>query len=107
MKTHLIVKSPELYEKAEEIFGRDGIKVTTDGARHIGAVIGSKEYKEQYVHNKVKKWMADVAQLSLIAQEEPQIALKAFNTGLNQRWKFVQRTVPDTKNLFDPLEIKI
>ena len=54
VKTHLIVKSPELYVKAEEIFGREGVKVTKDGARHIGAVIGSKDYKEQYVNNKIK-----------------------------------------------------
>ena len=107
VKTHLIVKSSELYEKAEEIFGRDGIKVTTDGARHIGAVIGSKEYKEQYVNNKIKKWMEDVSQLSLIAKEEPQTALSTFNTGLSQRWKFIQQTVSDTKILFEPLERKI
>ena len=70
-------------------------------------MIGSKEYKEQYVNNKIKKWMADVSQLSLIAKEEPQTALSAFNTGLSQRWKFIQRTVSDPKILFEPLERKI
>ena len=72
--------------------------MTTDGERHIGAVIGSRNYKEQYVHNKVKIWMTDVSQLSLIAQEESQTALSAFNTGLSQRWKFVLRIVSGTKN---------
>ena len=55
VKTHLIVKSTELCKKAEEIFGRDGVQVTTDGGRRIGGVFGSRNYKEQYVHNKIKK----------------------------------------------------
>ena len=33
VKTHLIVKSPELCEKVEDIFERDGVYVTTDGER--------------------------------------------------------------------------
>ena len=56
VKTHLIVKSPELLERAEEIFGRDGVHVTTEGERHIGAVIGSRDFKERYVKNKVNKY---------------------------------------------------
>ena len=51
--------------------------------------------------------MADVPQLPLIAKEEPQTALSTFNTGLSQRWKFIQQTVSDTKILFEPLERKI
>ena len=33
--------------------------------------------------------------------------MSAFNTALSQRWKFIQRTVSDTKILFEPLERKI
>ena len=48
--------------------------------------------------------IADVMQLSEIAQEEPQAALNAYNTGLSQRWKFVQRTIRDIGRFFVPLE---
>ena len=48
--------------------------------------------------------MKDVEQLADIANEEPQAALSAFNTGLSQRWKFVQRTVRDIGELFNTLE---
>ena len=106
-KTHIIVKSPELLEKAEKLFGGEGVHVTSDGERHIGAVVGSAEFKEQYVRKKVKKWTEDVKQLSTIAQEEPQAALSAFNIGLSQRWKFLQRTISETGQLFEPLERSI
>ena len=43
-------------------------------------------------------------QLANIAEEDPQAALSAYNTGLSQRWKFVQRTIPNIEHLFEPLE---
>ena len=103
-KTHLIVKNRADLEKAQELFGDDGVKLTLDGERHIGAVIGSDEFRVEYITKKVEKWMEDVEQLAEIAKEEPQVALSAYNTGLSQRWKFVQRTVRDTESLFEPLE---
>ena len=42
-------------------------------------------------------------QLANIAEEDPQAALSAYNTGLSQRWKFVQRTIPNIEHLFEPL----
>ena len=42
-KTILIVK-PEYKQKAEEIFANSEVKITTEGERHMGAVIGSKEF---------------------------------------------------------------
>ena len=59
------------------------------------------------LQKKVEKWVKDVEELTEIAKDEPQIALSAFNTGLSQRWKFVQRTVKDTGEFFNPLESAI
>ena len=42
-----------------------------------------------------------------IAKEEPQAALSAYNTGISQRWKFLQRTVPGIGVLLAPLEYSI
>jgi hypothetical protein len=42
------VKSQGLAEEAEQIFGEE-VNITTEGKRHLGAVIGSKEYKDQYI----------------------------------------------------------
>lgn len=106
-KTHLIVKNLEDLERAQLLFAGDGVKVTIDGERHIGAVVGSDEFRKEYIAKKVEKWVKDVEELTEIAKDEPQIALSAFNTGLSQRWKFVQRTVKDTGEFFNPLESAI
>ena len=103
-KTWLIIKSEEMLVAARQAFAGTGVQITASGERHIGAALGSPEFKEKYVKDKVDKWVADVMKLSEIAQEEPQAALSAYNTGLSQRWKFVQRTIRDISHLFDPLE---
>ena len=103
-KTILIVKNEELCMLANQIFDGTGIKITLTGERHLGAVIGSPEFRSEYVRNKVHKWIDDVKQLALIAKEEPQAAYSAYTKALSMRWCFVQRTIPDTKDYFIPLE---
>ena len=39
----MIVKNPDDFERAKELFGDDGINIMLGGERHIGAVIGSEE----------------------------------------------------------------
>ena len=72
-KTILIVKEKH-QAKAEEIFKNTGVKISINGERHMGAVIGSQEFKEIYVAEKILKWIEDVEELSEIAKEEPQAA---------------------------------
>ena len=103
-KTHLILKNPDQLQRAEDLFAVDGVKITVEGNRHIGAVLGTDAYKEQYITEKIEKWIADVKELASIAKEEPQAALSAFNTGLSQRWTFVQRTIEGIAPMFLPLE---
>ena len=103
-KTHLILKNPDQLQRAEDLFAGDGVKITVEGNRHIGAVLGTDAYKEQYITEKIEKWIADVKELASIAKEEPQAALSAFNTGLSQRWTFVQRTIEGIAPMFLPLE---
>ena len=92
-KTVLIVKDHLLASEAKRIFNGTGIKLSLEGERHLGAVLGSDNFRELYVKGKVSKWMKDVEQLSEIAKEEPQAALSAYTKGLCHRWTFLQRTV--------------
>ena len=71
----IIAKSEELLLKAKEIFGDEIVNITMEGQRHIGAVLGTEDFKKKYVTNKVRKWVQDVVDLSSIAKEEPQAAL--------------------------------
>ena len=103
-KTVLIVKGLENLPCANSLFSQTGIKITTEGERHLGAVIGSEEFKINYINAKVQGWVEDVKELANIAEEEPQIAYCAYTKGLCHRWKYFQRTVPHIATLFQPLE---
>ena len=48
----------------------------------MGAVIGSEDFKEQYVTNKVRKWIEDVEELADIAQDEPQLVYSSFTKAI-------------------------
>ena len=103
-KTVLIVKDMVCLTEAKKIFDGTGIKIATNGERHLGAVLGTKMFREAYVTNKVNKWIKDIEELSEIAKEEPQAALAAFNKALCRRWTFIQRTMFNISHLFAPLE---
>ena len=55
-KFWLIVK-PGMNDIALKTFENTGINITEDGKRHLGAVIGSTGYRENYVTQKVKTWL--------------------------------------------------
>ena len=102
-KTILIVKK-EFETKAQQIFGESGVKISTRGERHMGAVIGSAEYKEEYVSLKVNKWVEDVEELANIAKDEPQATYASYTKAICHRWTYIQRTIPDIGCMFTPLE---
>ena len=106
-KTILILKDAALLPHAKMLFAKTGMKIITDGQRHLGAVIGSNQYRKYYVTEKVEKWVQDIKELSTIAVEEPQVALSAYTKGICHRWTFIQRTVPGISELFSPLEESI
>ena len=106
-KTVLIVKNPDQLQYACDVFDGTGVTIGIEGERHLGAVVGSVEFKERYVSKKIEKWVKDVEQLAEIAKEEPQIALSAYTKALCMRWCFVQRTISGIKHLFEPLEMSI
>ena len=62
------------------MFG-ESVNITTAGKRHLGAVIGSKEYKDEYCIDKVKTWADEFKKLAEIAKTQPQAAYIAFTKG--------------------------
>ena len=96
-KTILIVK--ERFEaKAKAIFRKSGIKISTRGERHMGEVVGSERLKDEYVSNKVEKWVQDIEQLSNIAIDEPQSALSSFTRAISHRWTCLLYTSPSPRD---------
>ena len=78
-KSWLIVKD-ERYEEALLLFEGTGVQITTHGKKHLGAVIGQQEYKEEFVSELVGKWVEQLKALAAVAVFEPQCAYcKASN----------------------------
>ena len=80
------------------------MSVTKEGKRHLGAAIGTEVFKEAYVREKVATWVQEVDHLTTIAETQPHSVYAAFTHGLAAKWNYLSRTVPDTSDLFQPLE---
>ena len=92
-KSWLIVKE-EYVQYAEERFTGTGIQITTEGKRHLGAVIGSETFKVKYVSDSIE-WIEELKVLSQIAKVEPHLAYTAFVFGFQHKFTFIMRTIPN------------
>ena len=102
-KCHLIVK-PELLDHAKMLFEDTGVQITADGARHLGASIGSSSFKETYVTAAVATWCAELENLVALAKAHPHLAFSNFVRSFRFKWAYLQRTIPEIGHLFEPLE---
>ena len=102
-KCVLIVK-PNLLDTARDLFGDTGIQVTADGARHLGASIGSESYKKTFVSKAVSAWCSELENLINIAKAHPHLAYANFVKSFKFKWCYMQRTIDGIADLFQPLE---
>ena len=82
-KTFLIVKETHL-PMAHAIFENTGIQVTTQGRRYLGAAVGSADFVQSFVNDKVKEWSDELSRLSEIGLTQPHTACSA----LTHAWAF-------------------
>ena len=80
-KSWLILKNETLLETANNLFTNTKINITTEGKRHLGAAIGSNEFRVKYVIEKVDEWIDELKTLSAYAKSQPQAAYAAFCFG--------------------------
>ena len=83
-KCWLIVK-PQLVNEAEKLFKNSKINITINEKRHLGAVIGSQEYKDEHVIKKTYKIANELKNLCEIAKLEPQAACSCFVSGFKHK----------------------
>ena len=103
-KSWLLIKDPCDIEKAIELFKNHDIKITSDGHRLLGAVIGSTCFREEYVNSKVSTWCTELENLYSIAKSQPHAAYAAFVQGYKHKFTFYIRTIPNVAHLFQPVE---
>ena len=86
------------------IINNNAINITSEGHKHLGAVLGSRSFLEEYVGEKVEDWVHQVSKLAEFALSQPQASYAAFTFGLRHRWTYSLRTLPDITDLLAPLE---
>ena len=79
-KTHLVVK-PGFEESARSLFEGMQVHITAGGARHLGAAIGSRKFKE-FITKKVDERIDEVKVLADIASPRPHAVYSALTHGV-------------------------
>ena len=102
-KSWLILKSPDLQEEAQNVFGQT-VNITVEGKRHLGAVLGSDSYKKEYCDELVNGWVSELQVLSDIAKSQPQAAYSAFTKGFKSKFNYFERTIENFENFVEPVE---
>ncbi len=103
-KSWLIVKRPDDLDRAREVFVGSEIKFTTSGQRHLGAAIGSSDFKVEYFTEKVNEWCEEVRKLSEFAKSQPHAAFSAYIHGQQHKYHYFMRTIKDVGECLKPLD---
>ena len=54
--------------ESQNVFANSKVNITADGTKHLGAVIGSTEYRDEYEKDLVKEWDNQFIILSTITE---------------------------------------
>lgn len=102
-KSWLITKSESLATEAKLVFGSE-VNITSEGKRHLGAVIGSKSYKDTFCNEKISKWKDELETLAEIAKNQPQSAYIAFTKGYRNKFTYFMRTIDSFEDYIEPID---
>jgi len=85
------------------VFGEE-VRITTEGQRDLGAVIGSQEYKDQYCSGKVRGWKENIELLAEIAKSQPHAAYIAFTKDYKSKFAYFMRTIDSFEDYVEPID---
>ena len=68
------------------------INATTEGKRHLGAVIGSNDFGTKHVKEKVTDWFSQLRVLSEFLKSQPLAACASFCFGKQNKFSYFLRT---------------
>ena len=89
--------------QAKAIFGNT-VKITSEGKRHLGAVIGSIDYNKEFCEEKVDVWIKELKTLCEIATTYPQMAYSAYLKGYKSKFTYFLRTIENFHNFVSPID---
>ena len=82
--------------KNRRLFSDSKINVTREGKRHLGAVIGSNDFRTKYASEKVTEWCNELKISSEFAKSQPQALMQHFDlnrTNLAAFYKAYQKSM--------------
>ena len=82
----------------------NNLKIIIEGQCHLGALIASQEYKDQYCEKKVRAWKEEIERLSEIAKSQPHAAYIAFTKGYKSKFTYFMRTIESFEVYVDPIQ---
>ena len=103
-KSSFILKDANKVTTAESLFSETPLKITTSGKRHLGAAIGTPDYKKCYLEKKVNEWCDRIRALTQIAKSQPQVAYAAYIHGEQHKYTYFLRTLNNITDLLKPLD---
>ena len=103
-KSWLILKNPDRLSKTETLFADTPINITTAGKQHLGAALGTEEYKFDYIDHKVTEWCERLRKLSEIAKSQPHAAYAAYIHGEQHRYTYFMRTLNGIEENLKPVD---
>ena len=89
---------------SQDPFQGTQVNITTHGHPHLGAALGSKDFIDQFVSDRVQRWTQELLILSDIAKSQPHAAHAAFTHGYVHKFSFLCRTIPNIETHLHPLE---
>ena len=102
-KTWLVTKE-HCHSDTAAAFADTDVKVTSEGRPYLGAGLGTVEYIQNFVINKVQQWVGELEQLATIAHSQPHAAHAAFTHGMTSKWTYLSRTIPSIGASLLPVE---
>ena len=99
-----MVVKPELIEEAKQIFENTDVQISTNGQRHLGAAIGTREFIEAYATQKIANWVKEIENLTTLARTHPHAAYAALTHGVIGKWLYFMRTIDISSSVFQPIE---
>ena len=90
--------------EAQNLFANWRVNITAEVKRHLGAVIESTEYRDEYVKDLVKDWDNQLTILLTVAETQPQVAYLAVASRFKSKLNYFLITIPNICYLLLPLE---
>ena len=96
-KIWLFLKDHENLQESQRLFSN--IMLATYGQRHLGAAIGTSNFRAQYAAVKFMKWWNKLHRLADFAKTQSHAAYSSFKHGILSQYTYFMRMIPGKPTL--------